>query len=83
VHQLLALDRPPIDSLTRRALARAFDESTLYDETAVSVRWTPPRDRSSRHARARAAARTSTHTSTRAATRTPVGFVRFLDPLVR
>jgi hypothetical protein len=26
------LDRPPVDTATRRALARAFDESALYDD---------------------------------------------------
>lgn len=31
------LDDPPIDSLTRRALDRAFDESGLYDEAARST----------------------------------------------
>ncbi|HEY5220301.1 MAG TPA: hypothetical protein VIJ16_10865 [Gemmatimonadaceae bacterium] len=28
------LDRPPVDSATRRALRRAFDEASLYDENA-------------------------------------------------
>ena len=35
--QLFALDRPPLDSLTRRALARAFDESSLYGGEVVLV----------------------------------------------
>jgi hypothetical protein len=31
------LDRPPVDSTSRRALRRAFDESSLYDEAARSA----------------------------------------------
>jgi hypothetical protein len=31
------LDEPPVDSITRRALARAFDESVLYDESVRSA----------------------------------------------
>ncbi len=31
--RILWLDRPPLDSVGRRALDRAFDESSLYDET--------------------------------------------------
>jgi hypothetical protein len=31
--RVLWLDRPPLDSASRRALDRAFDESSLYDET--------------------------------------------------
>ncbi|MCY7378343.1 MAG: hypothetical protein LH467_03270 [Gemmatimonadaceae bacterium] len=31
--RILWLDRPPLDSLWRRALDRAFEESSLYDET--------------------------------------------------
>jgi hypothetical protein len=31
------LDEPPVDSATRRALARAFDESVLYDESVRSA----------------------------------------------
>ena len=31
--RILWLDRPPLDSLRRRALERAFQESSLYDET--------------------------------------------------
>jgi hypothetical protein len=31
------LDDPPVDSATRRALARAFDESVLYDESVRSA----------------------------------------------
>jgi hypothetical protein len=31
------LDDPPVDSTTRRALARAFDESVLYDESVRSA----------------------------------------------
>jgi hypothetical protein len=32
------LDKPPVDSATRRALARAFDESALYGDDARTVR---------------------------------------------
>ena len=31
------LDRPPVDSVTRRALSRAFDESALYDDAVRSA----------------------------------------------
>lgn len=50
---LFWLDRPAADSTARRALARAFDEASLYDETARTVRFVHP---SSRPARARFAA---------------------------
>ena len=46
------LDRPAVDSVTRRALDRAFDESALYDDevrTASLDRANRPRDRRSRH----------------------------------
>jgi len=33
------LDKPKADSAARRALARAFDESALYDETARTASW--------------------------------------------
>ena len=49
------LDRPPVDSTSRRALARAFDESALYDEEvrAASLRRprTPSAPRLVRHRR--------------------------------
>jgi hypothetical protein len=32
VHRLLWLDRPPLDSVARRALRRAFEEAALYSE---------------------------------------------------
>jgi hypothetical protein len=32
------LDRPPLDSATRRALAKAFDEASQYDEATRTVR---------------------------------------------
>lgn len=38
VHRIHWLDSPPIDSVTRHGLARAFDESVLYSEEARSVR---------------------------------------------
>lgn len=49
---LVRLDRPPIDSATRRALARAFDESALYSEDArtVSRPQAPAPARARRHA---------------------------------
>jgi hypothetical protein len=46
---LLRLDAPPLDSVARRALARAFDESALYSEDARTASRTP---RSSTGARA-------------------------------
>ena len=43
---LVRLDAPPVDSATRRALARAFDESALYSDDARTVaRSTRPRAR--------------------------------------
>lgn len=39
VRQLYWLDEPPLDSTTRRALARAFDESALYSDEARTVSW--------------------------------------------
>jgi hypothetical protein len=52
--RILWLDRPPLDSLWRRALSRAFDESSLYDETVrtAAFRRSPPPRRGD-HARAR------------------------------
>jgi hypothetical protein len=43
--RILWLDRPPLDSVWRRALDRAFDESSLYDETirTAAFRPAPPR----------------------------------------
>jgi hypothetical protein len=38
VLHLFWLDRPPIDSAQRRALTRAFDEASLYDESTRTVR---------------------------------------------
>ncbi|MDB4881544.1 MAG: hypothetical protein JWL95_310 [Gemmatimonadetes bacterium] len=35
------LDQPPIDTIARRALARAFDESVLYDESVRSASFRP------------------------------------------
>jgi hypothetical protein len=32
VHRILWLDRPPLDSIARRALRRAFEEAALYSE---------------------------------------------------
>jgi hypothetical protein len=42
------LDQPPIDTVARRALARAFDESVLYDEAvrSASLHSRPSRARS-------------------------------------
>lgn len=43
--RVLWLDHPPLDSVLRRALDRAFDESSLYDETirTAAFRPRPPR----------------------------------------
>lgn len=43
------LDRPSIDSAQRRALTRAFNEASLYDETTRTVRDTQPRPRPRLH----------------------------------
>ena len=42
VHRIHWLDAPPIDSITRYALARAFDESVFYSDDARSVRHERP-----------------------------------------
>jgi hypothetical protein len=63
--RILWLDRPPLDSVWRRAIDRAFDESSLYDETVRTASFTPRtarrggrvhtgRQRPPRHAPARA-----------------------------
>lgn len=39
------LDRPALDSAQRRALTRAFNEASLYDESTRTVRDTQPRPR--------------------------------------
>ena len=48
------LDRPPVDSVTRRALGRAFDESALYDDEVRAASFdrsrVAPRRRGARHA---------------------------------
>lgn len=48
--RILWLDRPPLDSASRRALSRAFEESSLYDDAVreASYRVRPPR-RAPRH----------------------------------
>ncbi|MFL5620038.1 MAG: hypothetical protein ACJ79A_16795 [Gemmatimonadaceae bacterium] len=47
------LDRPPVDSVARRALARAFDESALYDDEVRTASFRPsdarPARRFARH----------------------------------
>ena len=43
------LDRPAIDSAQRRALTRAFNEASLYDETTRTVRDTQPHPRPRPH----------------------------------
>src|SRR6185503_13382390 len=43
------LDRPAIDSAQRRALTRAFNEASLYDESTRTVRDTQPRPRLRHH----------------------------------
>lgn len=40
--RILWLDRPPLDSVSRRALDRAFDESSLYDETVRTASFRAP-----------------------------------------
>lgn len=48
--RVLWLDRPPLDSVSRRGLDRAFDESSLYDETVRTAAYRPPaRPRRARH----------------------------------
>ena len=37
--RILWLDLPPLDSVARRALDRAFQESSLYDETVRTAAW--------------------------------------------
>ena len=44
------LDRPPVDSATRRALSRAFDEASQYDEATRTVRDTRRVDSRARYA---------------------------------
>ncbi len=39
--RVLWLDRPPLDSVWRRALDRAFEESSLYDETVRTAAFHP------------------------------------------
>ena len=56
--RILWLDRPAIDSVSRRALDRAFDESSLYDETVRTAAFRPsapphPRPRRAAHRPAR------------------------------
>ena len=48
--RILWLDRPPLDSVWRRALDRAFDESTLYDETIRTAGYRPKASRRGVHA---------------------------------
>jgi hypothetical protein len=62
VRQLYWLDDPPLDSASRRALARAFDESALYSDEARTVAWrgaSHPSPR--RRVRSGRAAHTHTH----------------------
>lgn len=40
--RILWLDLPPLDSVSRRALDRAFDESSLYDETVRTAAFRAP-----------------------------------------
>ena len=41
VRQLYALDRPALDPTSRRALVRAFNESTLYGDEVISAAYRP------------------------------------------
>jgi len=43
VRQRYALDRPALDATTRRALTRAFNESTLYGDEVISAAYRPAR----------------------------------------
>jgi hypothetical protein len=45
--RLYRIDTPQLDSVTRRAIARAFDESVLYSDQARTASWTAPRPPSS------------------------------------
>ena len=55
--RILWLDRPPLDSVWRRALDRAFEESTMYDETIRTAAFRPAPARRGVHShRARRAA---------------------------
>jgi hypothetical protein len=67
--RVLWLDRPSLDSLSRRALDRAFDESSLYDETVRTAAFRAP----ARHHRAHRLARDS---APKSAARRPVGRAR-------
>jgi hypothetical protein len=42
-HRVFWMDMPPADSVVRRALLRAFDESALYADDARGVRWRRPK----------------------------------------
>jgi hypothetical protein len=71
--RILWLDRPPLDSASRRALDRAFNESSLYDETVRTAAFhapAPPRRRAAAHLAAHRAAHRSPPLP---ATRRPAG----------
>jgi hypothetical protein len=51
--RILWLDRPALDSASRRALDRAFDESSLYDETVRTASFAPNRAHGTTHRQAR------------------------------
>ncbi len=57
------LDAPPVDSVTRRALVRAFDESALYGDDARSVALPMPSPRGRGHGVAFVSFRTRTSRS--------------------
>jgi hypothetical protein len=40
--RIIWLDHPPVDTASRRALGRAFDESSLYDDAVRAVSWRIP-----------------------------------------
>jgi hypothetical protein len=65
--RILWLDRPPVDSLWRRALDRAFDESSLYDETVRTAAFHPraPRRAAGHHVARHRHARLPAHRTAR------------------
>jgi hypothetical protein len=69
--RILWLDRPAPDSLSRHALDRAFDESSLYDETVRTAAFRAPRH--GRAAAQRAAHLAAHRVQPRPAARRPAG----------
>ncbi|MFI5257004.1 MAG: hypothetical protein ACHQRK_07065 [Gemmatimonadales bacterium] len=63
--RIIWLDQPPIDSLSRHALDRAFEESQLYDDAVRTAAWRAPaiRRHAGRHGGSRSRAAVRVHTS--------------------